>query len=241
VAPLIGFSPNRRGVLRSAAALVATPGMSFSIPGVHAASDAHAAVNHPQKVLSGQKLVGFMLAHEQFTVSHLTDLGAAAARAGFGVLATSDHFQPWQANEGHCGGAWVTLGALGGRTEPVWIGTTVTCPILRYHPAVVAEVLPPSRSSIPVGCFLGWPPEKMPDPAAIERRAGEEQPLDRVFADWPIGTDPAIHISALQKLFDSGATIVNVHSGQADQNKVIDFYRRLVLPEFAQAVSSVAH
>jgi hypothetical protein len=45
-----------------AAALVVTPGMSFSIPAIHAASEAHAAVNHPQKVLSGQKLVGFMLA-----------------------------------------------------------------------------------------------------------------------------------------------------------------------------------
>jgi hypothetical protein len=77
---------------------------------------------------------------------------------------------------------------------------------------------------------------KMPDPAAIERRAGEEQPLDKVFADWPIGTDPAIHIAALQKLFDSGATIVNVHSGQA---KVIDFYRHSVLPEFAQGASDV--
>jgi F420-dependent hydroxymycolic acid dehydrogenase len=80
---------------------------------------------------------------------------------------------------------------------------------------------------------------KMPDPAAIERRAGEEQPLDKVFADWPIGTDPAIHIAALQKLFDSGATIVDVHSGQADQNKVIDFYRHSMLPEFAQAASDV--
>jgi alkanesulfonate monooxygenase SsuD/methylene tetrahydromethanopterin reductase-like flavin-dependent oxidoreductase (luciferase family) len=43
---------------------------------------------------------------------------------------------------------------------------------------------------------------KMSDPGAIERRAGEGQPLDKVFADWPIGTDPAVHIAALQKLFD---------------------------------------
>ena len=103
MAALIGSSPNRRGVLRSAAVLVATPGMSFSLPSVHAASEEHADVNHLQKVLNGQKLVGFMLAHEQFTVPHLTDLGAAAARAGFGLLATSGHFQPWQANQGHCG------------------------------------------------------------------------------------------------------------------------------------------
>jgi len=80
----------------------------------------------------------------------------------------------------------------------------------------------------------------MPDPEAIEQRAGAELPLEKVFADWPVGTDPAIHIAALQKLFDSGATIVNVHSGQPDQQKVIDFYRRSVLPEFARAASGTA-
>jgi len=82
---------------------------------------------------------------------------------------------------------------------------------------------------------------KMADPAAIEQRAGQELPNEKVSVDWSIGTDPAIHIAALQKLFDSGATIVNVHSGQADQSKVIDFYRRLVLPEFAQGERGVAH
>jgi F420-dependent hydroxymycolic acid dehydrogenase len=59
---------------------------------------------------------------------------------------------------------------------------------------------------------------KMPDPAAIEQRAAEELPLEKVFADWAVDTDPAIHIAALQKLFDSGATIVNVHSGQPDHS-----------------------
>jgi len=112
-------------------------------------------MDHPQTALSGQKLLGFMLAHEQFTVPQLTDLGAAAARAGFGLLATSDHFQPWQANEGHCGEAWVTLGALGGRAEPAWIGTTVTCPILRYHPAVVAEAFASLAQLYPGRVFLG--------------------------------------------------------------------------------------
>jgi alkanesulfonate monooxygenase SsuD/methylene tetrahydromethanopterin reductase-like flavin-dependent oxidoreductase (luciferase family) len=110
---------------------------------------------HRQTALSGQKLVSFMLAHEQFTVPQLTDLGAAAARAGFGLLATSDHFQPWQASEAHVGEAWVTLGALGGRAEPAWIGTTVTCPILRYHPAIVAEAFATLAQLYPGRVFLG--------------------------------------------------------------------------------------
>jgi len=49
----------------------------------------------------GNKMVGFMLAHEQFPVAHLIELGIAAEQAGFDLLATSDHLQPWQANEGH--------------------------------------------------------------------------------------------------------------------------------------------
>jgi F420-dependent hydroxymycolic acid dehydrogenase len=53
-----------------------------------------------------------------------------------------------------------------------------------------------------------------------------------VFADWPVGNDPTVHIAAIDKLFDSGATIVNIHSGQADQQKVIAFYQSSVLPEF---------
>src|SRR5437762_10122743 len=84
-------------------------------------------------------LIGYMLAHEQFTAPDLVEIGAAAARSGFSLLAASDHFQPWQANEGHAGMVWVTLAAMSARAPDPWMGTTVTCPILRYHPAVVAQ------------------------------------------------------------------------------------------------------
>ncbi|HLJ20055.1 MAG TPA: TIGR03557 family F420-dependent LLM class oxidoreductase [Stellaceae bacterium] len=100
-------------------------------------------------------LLGYMLAHEQFSLPELADIGSAAARSGFGLLATSDHFQPWQANEGHSGLAWVTLAAIGGRTQSSWMGTTVTCPILRYHPAVVAEAFASLSHLYPGRIFLG--------------------------------------------------------------------------------------
>lgn len=69
------------------------------------------------------------------------------------------------------------------------------------------------------------------DPAEIQRQADSELPLEQVSGDWPIGTDPTIHIEAINELFDSGATIVNIHSGQADQKKVIEFYASSVLPK----------
>jgi TAT-translocated FGD2 family F420-dependent dehydrogenase len=106
------------------------------------------------KDLARQRLVSFMLPHEQFPVTELIELGQAAANVGFGVLSTSDHFQPWQANEGHCGAAWVTLGALTGRVQ-TWMGTTVTCPILRYQPAVVAQAFSTLGQLHPGRIFLG--------------------------------------------------------------------------------------
>jgi alkanesulfonate monooxygenase SsuD/methylene tetrahydromethanopterin reductase-like flavin-dependent oxidoreductase (luciferase family) len=102
-----------------------------------------------------RKMIGYMLAHEQFPVPELVRIGTLASQSGFHLLATSDHLQPWQANEGHCGEAWVTLGALGQRTQPAWIGTTVTCPTLRYNPAVVAGTFASLSRLYPGRVFLG--------------------------------------------------------------------------------------
>jgi len=102
-----------------------------------------------------RKMVGFMLPHEQFPVPKLIDFGEAAERAGFDLLATSDHLQPWQDNEAHSGQAWVTMAALGQRTKRAWIGPTVTCPTFRYNPAVVAEGFASLNLLCPGRIFLG--------------------------------------------------------------------------------------
>jgi F420-dependent hydroxymycolic acid dehydrogenase len=70
------------------------------------------------------------------------------------------------------------------------------------------------------------------DPAAIQQQAGSDISIDKIVAEWPVGTDPAVHVDAIEKLFASGAPIVNIHSGQADQKKVIDFYSASVIPSF---------
>jgi alkanesulfonate monooxygenase SsuD/methylene tetrahydromethanopterin reductase-like flavin-dependent oxidoreductase (luciferase family) len=77
--------------------------------------------------------------------------------------------------------------------------------------------------------FKGY--HAIPDPAEIQRRAEAEIPLEKVHADWPKGTDPAVHIKAVEELFAQGATIVNIHAGQNDQRRVIEFYGREVLPK----------
>jgi F420-dependent hydroxymycolic acid dehydrogenase len=76
------------------------------------------------------------------------------------------------------------------------------------------------------------------DPEVIQQRAEAELPLERVYSEWPVSTDPAVHIKAVTELFNSGATIVNVHSGQADQRKVIEFYGKQVIPQVRKAVKA---
>jgi G6PDH family F420-dependent oxidoreductase len=101
------------------------------------------------------KMMGFMLPHEQFPLTQLLEFGEAAEKAGFDLLATSDHLQPWQSNEGHSGMAWVTMAALGQHTKRAWMGPTVTCPTFRYHPAVVAEGFASLDLLYPGRVFLG--------------------------------------------------------------------------------------
>lgn len=98
--------------------------------------------------------IGYVLSHEQFRTPHLLDFSVAAERAGFDVLWTSDHFHPWQDNQGHAGQAWITLAAVGQKVS-LPFGTGVTCPSFRYHPAVVAQAFASLGVLYPGRVFLG--------------------------------------------------------------------------------------
>jgi coenzyme F420-dependent glucose-6-phosphate dehydrogenase len=73
------------------------------------------------------------------------------------------------------------------------------------------------------------------DPQDIQDRARAELPLQKVYGDWPVSTNPEVHVKAVTELFQSGVSIVNIHSGQADQKRVIDFYGENVLPKLKAA------
>jgi TAT-translocated FGD2 family F420-dependent dehydrogenase len=319
---------------------------------------------------------------EQFPPDQLVEYGGAAEKAGFDIAWASDHFQPWQDNEGHSSFAWATLAAVTQRTSEMILGTGVTCPTYRYHPSIVAEafatlgVLAPGRVFLGVGTGealneeasgAGWGPyaeraaklsealeiiralwtgewvsyqgqhwtiEKAklytlpaqpvpiwvagngpqsarlaglhgdgwitttkalqepgvreafeqgareagrdpgeleivlesfavagseeearegaqlwrflnkawepgfltnPDPEDIQRRAEEQVPLDEAYKEWPVGTDPEVHLKALNKLFEMGATTVFVHSPQKDQKAFIAWYGKNVLARWGKA------
>jgi F420-dependent hydroxymycolic acid dehydrogenase len=74
------------------------------------------------------------------------------------------------------------------------------------------------------------------DPVEIQRRADGQIPLNEVTQGWPISTDPKAHIAKIHELFDSGVSIVNIHAGQRDQRRVIDFYGSHVLPKLGMPV-----
>ena len=370
-----GLFPARRNLLKWTGAVAGATGLGLTA--AHAQPTTVTAPTGAREVGGLRKgMFSYMLASEQFPTAELVKLGAQASRAGFQVLSTSDHMQPWQSNEGHVGQAWVTMGALGAHAHG-WMGTTVTCPTLRYNPAVVAEAFATLTHLYPGRVFLGvgsgealneqavtgnWPkwqerwdrlieaiavirqlwsgqdvafkgkyytinarlydppitpiplltaangkksmrlagqygdglvtdpmswmqhkseweegaraagknPAQMPviveqyvvvgdqhaadqaaefwrfgpkafktlynvkSPAEIQQKADAGTPLPEVQKSWAIGTEPVVHINKMRQLFDSGVSIVNVHSGQPDQTRVIEFYAQRVLPAFKQ-------
>jgi G6PDH family F420-dependent oxidoreductase len=82
---------------------------------------------------------GYTLMTEQSGPREIVRYAAAAERAGFDFEVMSDHYSPWLVEQGHAAYAWSMLGAVTQVTDRVELMTYVTCPLLRYHPAVVAQ------------------------------------------------------------------------------------------------------
>ncbi|MFI6223383.1 TIGR03557 family F420-dependent LLM class oxidoreductase [Nocardia salmonicida] len=83
--------------------------------------------------------LGFKLAAEAFGPKELVRQAVRAEAAGFDFVEMSDHFHPWLDNQGHSPFAWTVLGTIAARTEQIGLATGVTCPIIRYHPAIIAQ------------------------------------------------------------------------------------------------------
>jgi G6PDH family F420-dependent oxidoreductase len=89
--------------------------------------------------------IGLKLFAEGFSPLELVEHAVLAERAGFDFVEISDHFHPWLDRpedgrlQGHAGFAWSILGAVAARTGRIRLGTGVTCPTHRYHPAIIAQ------------------------------------------------------------------------------------------------------
>ena len=83
---------------------------------------------------------------------------AAARRAedaGFGFLTISDHFHPWTHRQGQSPFVWGVLGGIAAVTERIEVGTAVTCPTTRIHPAIIAQAAATAAVMLPGRFFLG--------------------------------------------------------------------------------------
>jgi len=84
-------------------------------------------------------LIGYTMMCEQAGPKQLVRDVALAEEAGFDFAVISDHYFPWLDAQGHSPYAWSVLGAAAQATDRIPLMTYVTCPIRRYHPAVVAQ------------------------------------------------------------------------------------------------------
>jgi G6PDH family F420-dependent oxidoreductase len=99
--------------------------------------------------------VGYMLSSELHEPSALVEQARRAEDAGFDYVALSDHFHPWVSAQGHAPFAWTVLGGVAEVTEDIPVGTAVTAPIVRYHPAIVAQAAATAASMLDGRFFYG--------------------------------------------------------------------------------------
>ncbi|MFP8959787.1 TIGR03557 family F420-dependent LLM class oxidoreductase [Streptomyces nanhaiensis] len=83
--------------------------------------------------------IGYKLAAEAFGPAELVRQAVRAEQAGFDFVEISDHYHPWLDNQGHSPFAWTVLGTIAAKTERIGLATGVTCPTVRYHPAIIAQ------------------------------------------------------------------------------------------------------
>jgi G6PDH family F420-dependent oxidoreductase len=103
----------------------------------------------------GMMRVGYKLSSEEFGPRELVRYAERAEAAGFDFAMISDHFHPWTDRQGQSPFVWSVLGAIAARTERLEVGTAVTCPTMRTHPAIVAHAAATTAAMMPGRFFLG--------------------------------------------------------------------------------------
>lgn len=130
--------------------------------------------------------LGYKLMSEEHGPLDLVRNAQRAETGGFDFAAISDHFFPWLEEQGHSPLAWSVLGAIANATSRIGLMTAVTCPTMRYHPAIIAQgaatvaLLSEGRFTLGLGggerlnehvIGLGWP-------GRIERHEMLEEAID---------------------------------------------------------------
>jgi coenzyme F420-dependent glucose-6-phosphate dehydrogenase len=99
--------------------------------------------------------IGYALSSEEHPPDALVRNAQAAEAAGFTFALISDHFHPWVDRQGESPFVWTVIGAIAQATNRIRLGTGVTCPTVRYHPAIIAQAAATSAVLMPGRFFLG--------------------------------------------------------------------------------------
>ena len=149
--------------------------------------------------------IGYAAMLEQFPPTEIVEITKVAEQHGFTGVMAADHFQPWVPQQGQASFVWNVLSALG-QTTTGDLGTGVTAPTFRFHPAVVAQASATLESMYPGRHWLGLGSGE----ALNEHVVGQYWPdaperIDRMFEA----------IDIIRKLFTSGVTGKDVrHEGK---------------------------
>src|SRR3954470_10124431 len=98
---------------------------------------------------------GYTLSGEEHGPRDLVTNARRAEDAGFDFVSISDHYHPWVSAQGHSPFVWSVLGAIAASTSTVQVGVGVTCPIIRIHPAIVAQAAATTSLLFDGRFFLG--------------------------------------------------------------------------------------
>jgi G6PDH family F420-dependent oxidoreductase len=99
--------------------------------------------------------IGYWLSSEEHAPKELVENARRAEDAGFSHLLISDHIHPWVDAQGHSPFVWGVIGAIAQATERIPLGTAVTCPLIRVHPAIVAHAAATVQALMDGRFFLG--------------------------------------------------------------------------------------
>jgi coenzyme F420-dependent glucose-6-phosphate dehydrogenase len=99
--------------------------------------------------------LGYALSSEEHRPNDLVRYARMAEDNGFSFALISDHFHPWTHGQGQSAFVWSVIGGIAQATEKLQLGTGVTCPMFRTHPAIIAQAAATSAAMMPGRFFLG--------------------------------------------------------------------------------------
>ena len=184
--------------------------------------------------------IGYKLIAEAYSPQEMVRQAVLAEEAGFDFVEISDHFHPWFDGQGHSGFAWSILAAAAARTERIELATGVTCPFIRYHPAMIAQaaattaLLSEGRFTLGVGAgerlnehvvgLTGWKVQaELPNPVNFEAATAfiTEDDMRGVFGTGP---DASVHLATAQQFVDAGYDHLALINAGPDPEGFFDFF-----------------